>query len=112
MSRIIVFGWVAALTVSLVAVELPAQEARPDGPIDFEGVIVNARQGGVRRGGPPSPFRDFNEVTKGAEKIDGLFTLHKTGDHLYGEIRPDQFNQPLLVPVTIARGLARGPSGR
>ena len=106
MSRIIVLGWVAALTVSLVAAELPAQEGRPDGPIDFEGVIVNARQGGARRG-PPSPFRDFGELTKGAEKIDGLFTLYKTGDHLYGEIRPDQFNQTLLVPVTIARGLAQ-----
>ncbi len=29
------------------------------------------------------------------------------GDHLYGEIRPDQFNQTFLVPVTIARGLAQ-----
>ena len=48
----------------------------------------------ARRG----PFRDFNEVTRGAEKIDGLFTLYKKGDHLYAEIRPDQFNQPLLVP--------------
>ncbi len=107
MSRIIVLGWVAGLTASLVAAELPAQEPpRPDGPIDFEGVIVNARQGGARRG-PPSPFRDFGEVTRNAEKIDGLFTLYKTGDHLYGEIRPDQFNQTLLVPVTIARGLAQ-----
>ena len=61
---------------------------------------------GARRG-LPSQFRDFNEVTKGAEKIEGLFTLYKTGDHLYGEIRPDQFNQTLLVPVTIARGLAQ-----
>ena len=55
----------------------------------------------------PSQFRDFNEVTRGAEKIDGLFTLYKTGDHLYAEIRPDQFNQTLLVPITIARGLAQ-----
>ena len=46
----------------------------------------------------------------GAEKIEGLFTLYKTGDHLYAEIRPDQFNQPLLVPVTIARGMAQAGS--
>lgn len=51
-------------------------------------------------------FKDFNEVTKDAEKVDGLFTLHKTGDHLYAEIRPNQFNQPLLTPVMIARGMA------
>ena len=55
MSRIIVLGWAAALTVSLVAAELPAQEPRPDGPIDFEGVIANARQGGARRG-PAQPI--------------------------------------------------------
>ncbi len=83
-----------------------AQEPQPPVNIDFEGVVVAARQAGTNRN-PSSNFRDFNEVTKGAEKIDGLFTLYKTGDHLYAEIRPDQFNQPLLTPITIARGMAQ-----
>ncbi len=39
--------------------------------------------------------------------MEGLFTLYKTGDHLYAEVRPDQFNHPLLTPVTIARGMAQ-----
>ena len=43
---------------------------------------------GARAGGAAGPFRDFNEVTKGAEKIDGLFTLHKKDEHLYAEIKP------------------------
>ncbi len=106
MSRIIAWGWAAALTVSLMAADLPAQEPGSDGPnIDFQQVIAGARAG---RMGPraPSQFQDFNVVTQGAEKIDGLFTLHKKGDHLYAEIQPQQFNQTLLVPVTIARGLA------
>ena len=109
MFRIIALGWTAALTVSLLAAELPAQEPTQDVPIDFESVIASARAGGGPRRGAPSQFRDFNEVTRGADKVEGLFTLYtfKTGDHLYGEIRPDQFNQPLLVPVTIARGLGR-----
>ena len=113
MIRIIALGWTAALTAWLIAAELPAQEPTQDGPIDFESVIASARAGGARRG-TPSHFRDFNEVTKGADKVEGLFTLYtfKTGDHLYGEIRPDQFNQPLLVPVTIARGLAAGGPSR
>src|SRR5580704_13257869 len=87
MFRIIALGWTAALTVCLLAAELPAQEPTQDGPIDFESVIASARAGGARRG-PPSPFRDFNEVTKGADKVEGLFTLYtfKTGEHLYGEI--------------------------
>jgi hypothetical protein len=104
--RIIALGWTAALTAVFIMGDLPAQEPRQDAPIDFEGVIASARAGGRARVGP-SQFRDFNEVTKNAEKTDGLFALYKTGDHLYGEIRPDQFNQTLLVPVTIARGLAQ-----
>jgi hypothetical protein len=109
MIRIIAMGWAAAVTVCLIAADLPAQEPAQDGPIDFESVIASARAGGGPRRGMPNQFRDFNEVTKGADKVEGLFTLYtfKTGDHLYGEIRPDQFNQPLLVPVTIARGLAQ-----
>ena len=79
--------------------------------IDFEQVVVAARNVGGSRA-PGNNFRDFNEVTRGAEKVEGLFTLYKTGDHLYAEIRPDQFNQPLLAPVTIARGMAQAGHAR
>jgi len=105
MSRIIALGLAAAVVVAVVATQLPAQEPRPEGAIDFESVVASARAGGPQRP-RPNPFRDFNEVTKGAEKIEGLFTLHKLGDHLYAEIQPNQFNQTLLVPITIARGMA------
>ncbi len=68
----------------------------------------HCRSAGRRRSpGPGEPVPRFQRGHPGAEKIDGLFTLYKTGEHLYGEIRPDQFNQTLLVPVTIARGLAQ-----
>ena len=91
-----------------------AQEAATQSPtpapnaIDIESLIAASRSGGSGPGRKSSAtkFKDFNEVTKDAEKIDGLFTLHKTGDHLYAEIRPNQFDQSLLVPVTIARGMA------
>jgi hypothetical protein len=105
MIRTIASGWALAIVATLIAADLSAQEPRPEGGVDFEAVINAARAGGPNRA-RPSQFRDFNEVTRGAEKIDGLFTLHKTGDHLYAEIRPDQFNQTMLVPITIARGLA------
>jgi len=106
MSRVIALGLAAVLTVSLVAGQVPAQEPRPAGNIDFEAVINSARLGGAHRPGAGN-FRDFNEVTKDATKVEGLFNLYRTGDHMYGEIRPDQFNQTFLVPVTIARGLAQ-----
>ncbi|WP_148593598.1 zinc-dependent metalloprotease [Aquisphaera giovannonii] len=79
-----------------------AQEAQA--PLNFE--VVVPRQASANRG-PRNNFRDFNEVTQGAEKIEGLFNLYLTGDHLYMEIRPDQYNQPLLTPTTIARGMAQ-----
>jgi hypothetical protein len=53
-----------------------------------------------------SKFKDFNEVTRGTERFDGLFTLYRTNDVLYAEIKPPQFNQPFLAPMAIARGLA------
>jgi hypothetical protein len=105
MIRAIASGWAAAVVAVLIAADLPAQEPRPVEAVDIESAINAARAGGPNRP-RPNQFRDFNEVTRGAEKIDGLFTLHKIGDHLYAEIRPDQFNQTLLVPITIARGLA------
>ncbi|MDR3617812.1 MAG: zinc-dependent metalloprotease [Paludisphaera borealis] len=103
--------WIPFLSfAALAAVSTSwAQEAAKPVPnaIDIESILAASRGGsGGSHGGSQTKFRDFNEVTKDAEKIEGLFTLHKTGDHLYAEIRPDQFNQTLLVPVTIARGMA------
>src|ERR1700752_4555791 len=56
--------------------------------------------------GKPSKFKDYGEVTKGTTRYDGLFTLFKTNETVYAEIKPNQFDQPLLAPIAIARGLA------
>ena len=55
----------------------------------------------------PDKFRDFAEVTKGLQKFEGLFNLYRTNDTLYAEIKPLQFDQPILAPITIARGMAQ-----
>jgi len=55
---------------------------------------------------PPSKFKEFSEVTKDTIRYEGLFTLYKTNDQVYAEIKPGQFEQPLLAPIAIARGLA------
>ena len=50
MIRTIASGWAAALVVTLIAADLPAQEPRREGAIDFEGVIAAARAGGGHNG--------------------------------------------------------------
>ena len=76
------------------------------GPIDFS-AGHRGGQGGQNGPGRPEPIPRFQRGHPGLpKKSTGLFTLHKKGDHLYAEIQPMQFNQPLLVPVTIARGMA------
>jgi hypothetical protein len=108
MRRVIALGGAMALAVAAIAGGLRAQEPGPSKGLDLEAVIAQARQGGAPGAGTPEKkYRDFAEVTKGAEKIDGLFTLYKKDEHLYAEIRPQQFDQPLLVPTTIARGIAQ-----
>jgi Met-zincin/Domain of unknown function (DUF5117) len=51
-------------------------------------------------------FRDYNDVVRGATKIEGFFNLQRKDEHLYAEITPHQFDQEFLLPVTLARGLA------
>ncbi len=55
-------------------------------------------------------FEDFEKVVKGAKEHDGLFRLYQKDDHLYAEIRPEQFDKPFLCPVAIARGMGLGGS--
>ena len=54
----------------------------------------------------PPKYKPIAEVTKDAEKIEGLFTLYRKDQHLYAEIKANQFNKPLLAPIAIARGMA------
>ncbi len=53
-----------------------------------------------------SDLQDFTKVTKDAKKHEGLFTLYEKDDHLYAEIKANQFDQMLLAPMAIARGAA------
>jgi hypothetical protein len=63
---------------------------------------------GQMPGAPPKKFPDFDEVVKGATPLDGLFKLYRKDDTVYAELRPGQFDQPFLCPISIARGLSGG----
>ncbi len=97
------FGW-----SSLRADDTPTPKSDASPDLDLQEMLQRSHSNSAASG--PSTlkkYRDFAEVVQGAEKIEGLFTLHKKDDHLYAEIRPNQFDQPLLAPITIARGLAQ-----
>jgi hypothetical protein len=63
---------------------------------------------GSHSGAEPPRFPDFHTVVKGAKEHDGLFKLYHKDDRLYMEIRPDQFNKPILCPIAVARGGGMG----
>jgi hypothetical protein len=99
-------SWAAILAVAVGTASLRADDPDDAGP-DPETPAAKSKGAPPRfQGGQDKKFRDFAEVTKGAEKIDGLFTLHRKDEHLYAEIRPHQFDQPMLAPIAIARGMA------
>ncbi len=122
MSRFLKTGCAAALLAALAAPALRADDPpKPAAPapvpspkpedgrkLDVETYVSQARGGGDSGGfNPMSRYRNFNDLIQGSERIDGLFTLHKKDEHLFAEIKPFQFDQPLLLPTTIARGLAQ-----
>jgi hypothetical protein len=72
------------------------------------GLLLLAMTFSVGAQAPPKPskFKDFGEVTKDTTRYEGLFVLYKTNEQVFAEIKPNQFEQPLLAPIAIARGLA------
>lgn len=122
MSKIQRFAAAAAACVTIITFgvtgvrafqERDAKDQKPgvkaENAIDVEAILANLHQrrdGAGPNDSPDKKYHDFNDLIKGSEKIDGLFTMHRKDDHLYAEIKPMQFDQPLLAPITIARGLA------
>lgn len=51
-------------------------------------------------------FPKWSEVTEGAKRLEGLFPLYYNEDEqkLFMEIRKDQYNKDLILPISIARG--------
>jgi hypothetical protein len=57
------------------------------------------------------PPKGFEQLTKGLQRLDGLFTLYRdrSNGKLYAEIKPDQLNVYHLCTVTLESGI--GQSG-
>jgi hypothetical protein len=113
-----IWGLALALSVTLLGSAPAFAQDKPSpkpatNPTDLDlADILRARSSSMGGGGgsnlnDPKHYRDFNELTQGATKHEGLFTLHQKDDHVYAEIKPFQFDQPLYSTAMIARGLAR-----
>ena len=109
MSRISAKTWAVALLAATLA-QIAWADDEPQ-KVDIEGLVLPTKPPGAPKSKPPEQkFGDFNEVTKDSEKYEGLFTLYEKDDHLYAEIKPFQFDQPLLSPIAIAKGMAMAGS--
>ena len=95
MRHLIALGWVTTLSIVLGPPGLRAEEKKPEGKApDAAADKAKDKDARGQTAEGEKKFRDFNEVTKGAEKIDGLFTLHRKDEHLYAEVKPDQMTSP------------------
>src|SRR4051812_43018775 len=103
MKRIWAMGWMAALALMVGAGGLRADDDDSPVDVDAEPVVAKAKSSGVpKQSDSEKKFREFSEVTKGTERIDGFLTMHHKDQHLYAEIKPHQLNQPMLAPIAIA----------
>ncbi|WP_435016868.1 zinc-dependent metalloprotease [Tundrisphaera sp. TA3] len=111
-------AWGLALTMMSATITQGRADEKPTTPpagspanLDIESILKSRGGGGGGTGSPgindPRKYRDFSEVTEGAQKHEGLFTLYQKEQHLYAEIKPFQFDQPMLALAAIARGMAR-----
>ena len=103
-----------SLALALMPTLVPIAKAddtppKPTSPARFDLDPPRSGAHGASTGSPdsndPKRYRDFADVTAGATRHDGLYTLFQKEDHLYAEIKPFQLDQPVLAPITIARGL-------
>jgi hypothetical protein len=94
----------AALAAGLLALARPAPGQTTDAAGDEPSKLASASDAKA----PAKKFEDFDKLTKGGKELEGLFRLHHKDDHVYAEIRPDQFEKLFLCPVAIARGAGLG----
>jgi len=50
-------------------------------------------------------LKEFDEVTKDAEKIEGLFNLYRKKEKLYLELQPEQLDRDFLMALTLESGI-------
>src|SRR5262249_18173741 len=50
-------------------------------------------------------LKDFDEVTKEAQKIEGLFTFYRKKEKLFPEVKPEQLDHDYPLTMTLESGI-------
>src|SRR4029077_5131560 len=91
----------AVLTVAVAASAAfapPASAKKKDKPADKPAAAAPGAPG-------DKPYGDWAKLTKDAEVHKGYFNVYRKRENLYLEIRPDQFDKPILGIFSLARGI-------
>src|SRR4051812_6994671 len=95
MRRTLATGCAAALLAAVGVAAVLADDAPKKADTrkgDLESLGSGSRSGGESgtTSNSPSRYQDYNDLVRGSEKIEGLFTLHRKEEHLYAEIKTHQ----------------------
>ncbi len=93
----------ALLVLAGLAVSLAAAPASAKGKKDEP----KGKDAGAAPAAPEKPYGDWKKLTKDATVKHGWFTLYQKRENLYLEIKPDQFEQPILAILSLSRGIGR-----
>jgi hypothetical protein len=96
MTRLFVPVLALAVAGSAAAQARPAQGAPAQAP-------ANAQA--ARDSGPPSPFKKFADLIKGATLRSGYFDTYEKGENLYLVIPKDRLGKDFLMEMKIAQGI-------
>ena len=103
MSSTRVLALAAAVTCAVFVSAVSAQPAKPD---DKQAEKAKADSGKDAKDDKEEPKqKPFDKVAKDAKVIAGLFTLHRTEDKTYLELRPEQYDKLYMLSLTCESGL-------
>jgi hypothetical protein len=103
-----VLAALAAIGLAGCATTAPAPGAGAGAPAQAAASAASAPS--AARPTPPVPGQPpaFATVVKDATEIKGLITLWQKDDKVWIELKPEDFNRPLLFSPKLARGLGEG----
>ncbi|MGQ9698213.1 MAG: zinc-dependent metalloprotease, partial [Armatimonadota bacterium] len=100
--RLVAVLWCIASPAWLASRAIPASETPPAKPPTASDAKAADKAEAEKK---KDDLDDFDEVTKEAEKIEGLFTFYRKKDKVYVEIKPEQLDKDYIFTITLESGI-------